>query len=175
MELTDIMPLKDWEQFEKELFDRFGINCTVYSVLGMAIIGKPNWCNHLCPEIKANKTSLAAICAPGNQYFMNQAKQTQETVISECDAGFIKITVPIFFDGEFLGTAGGCGLLPEGGKVEDFISQKTLGLSQVEILERCKGMGTMSKDRAQEMATFIERQITLFVSSYDEKYSAVAS
>ncbi len=161
MELTDIKPLRFWEQFEKELSDRFSINCTVYNVSGASIIGKPNWCNHLCPEIKANKTSLATICASGNQYFISQAKQTGASIIGECDAGLIKIAVPIFVDSEFLGTAGGCGLLPEGGKVEGFIVQKTLGLTQFEIAERCQGIGTMSKDRAEEMAAFIEKQITV--------------
>ena len=29
MELTDILSKKEWATFEKELFDRFQINCTV--------------------------------------------------------------------------------------------------------------------------------------------------
>jgi len=175
MDLTEIMSLRGWEQFEKELFDRFHINCTVYNVSGMSINGKPNWCNQLCPEIKANKTSLAAICAPGNQYFMAKAKQIQKPVIGECDAGFIKIAVPIFVDGEFLGTAGGCGLLPEGGEIEDFIIQKSLGLTQSEIAERCQGIRTMSEDRADEMASFIEEHIARLVEPYNEKSISAAS
>jgi len=175
MELKDIMPIEDWEQFEKELFNRFNINCTVYNASGMSITGKPNWCNHLCPEIKANTTSLAAICAPGNQYFMSQAKKTQGPVIGECDAGFIKIAVPILVDGEFLGTAGGCGLLPEDGEVEEFIVQKTLGLPTDEIAELCQNIGSMSEGKAKEMAAFIEKQLTRFVGTYGAVSSAVAS
>jgi ligand-binding sensor protein len=117
MELTDILTKKGWAQFEKELFDRFKINSTVYDTSGTGITGKLNWCNRLCPGIKANKESLAAICATGNQNFMAQAKQTRGPVIDECDAGLIKIAVPIFVDGTFIGTAGGCGLLPAGGEV----------------------------------------------------------
>ena len=175
MELTNIMPLEDWEQFEKELFHKFSINCTVYNVSGMSITGKPNWCNHLCPEIKANKTSLAAICAPGNQYFMSQAKKTQGPVIGECDAGFIKIAVPVLVEGEFLGTAGGCGLLPEDGEVEEFIVQKTLGLPTAEIAERCQDIGSMSEEKAKEMAAFIEKQLTRFIDACDAVSSAEAS
>lgn len=175
MELTDIMPLEAWEQFEKELFDRFGINCTVYNVSGMSITGKPNWCNLLCPEIKANTTSLAAICAPGNQYFMNQAQKTQGPVIGECDAGLIKIAVPVFIDGKFLGTAGGCGLLPEDGEVEEFIVQKTLELTTAEIAELCRDIGSMSEDKAKEMADFIEKKLTDFIDAYEAVSSTVAS
>lgn len=169
MELTDIISISAWEKFEKELFDQFSINCTVYNAQGMSITGKPNWCNRLCPEIKANKDSLAAICAPGNQYFMAQAKQTRKPVIEECDAGFIKIAAPIFVNDEFLGTAGGCGLLPEGGEVEAFVVNKSMGMPEEEIAERCKGIQTMSPDRAEEMAAFIEKEIFRFIESYEKK------
>ena len=31
MELTDILSKEEWATFEKELYDRFHINCTVYN------------------------------------------------------------------------------------------------------------------------------------------------
>ena len=163
MELTDILSKEEWTAFEKELYDRFDTNCTVYNTSGIGVTGKPNWCNRLCPEIKANKDSLAAICAPGNQNFMVQARQTHKAVIGECDAGLIKIAVPIFGNGDFLGTAGGCGLLPQGGELETFMIEKTAGLSEAEIAELCKGMGSMTEEQAQEMAAYIEKRIAEFM------------
>lgn len=164
MELTDILSKEEWAEFEKELFDRFHINCTVYNTAGVGITGKPNWSNRLCPEIKANKDSLAAICAPGNQNFMAQARQTKQPVIGECDAGLIKIAVPIFINGEFLGTAGGCGLLPEGGEVETFMIEKSMGLSEETIAGLCEGMGSMTEAQAEEMAAFIENRLAQYVA-----------
>jgi hypothetical protein len=79
MELTDILTKDEWARFEKELFERFQINCTVYDTSGTGVTGLPNWCNRLCPEIKANKDSLAAICAPGNQHFMAQGQADPQT------------------------------------------------------------------------------------------------
>lgn len=167
MELTEILSKDAWSEFEKELFDRFNINCTVYNASGTGVTGKPNWCNQLCPEVKANKESLAAICAPGNQNFMAQAKQTRQPVIGECDAGFTKIAVPIFINEEFLGTAGGCGLLPEGGEVETFLIEKTLGLTPDQIAVLCKGLGTMTEEKAEEMALFIKKRIARYVAGHD--------
>lgn len=166
MEMTDILSKEEWARFEKELYDRFHINCTVYNTSGIGVSGKPNWCNRLCPLIKANKDSLAAICAPGNQNFMAQAKQTHQTVIGECDAGLMKIAVPIFSNGDFLGTAGGCGLLPEGGELETFMIEKTTGLSVAEIEGLCEGMGSMTENQASEMAAFIEERITEFMEKH---------
>ena len=165
MELTDILSKKEWAAFEKELFDRFQINCTVYNTSGVGVTGKPNWCNRLCPEIKANKDSLAAICAPGNQNFMAQARNTRKAVIGECDAGMTKIAVPIFDKDEFLGTAGGCGLLPAGGEVETFMIEKSAGFSEEEIAGFCEGLGTMTEAQAEEMATFIEQKLAVFMNN----------
>ena len=169
MELTDILALEDWIQFEKELHDRFNLNCTVYNTSGIGITGKPNWCNDLCPKIKANKESLAVICAAGNQNFMAQAKKTKKTVIDECDAGLLKIAVPIFIDGEFLGTAGGCGRLAAGGEVEGFIIAKTTGMGEDEIEELCRGLEPMTSDQAREVADFIEERIRQYVKAYTAK------
>ena len=163
MELTDILSKEAWAAFEKELFDRFRINCTVYNTDGTGVTGTPNWCNRLCPEIKGNKDSLATICAPGNQNFMARAEKTRKPVIDECDAGMMKIAVPIFKDDEFLGTAGGCGLLPVGGEVETFLVEKTVGFTEAEIADLCEGIGTMSEAQAQEMAAFIEGKIAEFM------------
>lgn len=169
MKLTDILSKEEWAAFEKELYDRFLINCTVYNTSGIGITGKPNWCNRLCPEIKANKDSLAAICAPGNQNFMAQAENTHKAVIGECDAGLIKIAVPIFCDDDFLGTAGGCGLLPKGGELETFMIEKTTGLNEEEIAGLCEGMGSMTEEQANEMALYIERRIDEFMKKAENK------
>ncbi|MCG6909621.1 MAG: PocR ligand-binding domain-containing protein [Deltaproteobacteria bacterium] len=165
MELTDILSVEEWAAFEKELFERFKINCTVYNTDGVGVTGKPNWCNELCPKIKANQDSLAAICAPGNQNFMAQAKKTRQPIIAECDAGLVKIAVPVFKGDEFLGTAGGCGLLPEGGEVESFLIEKTAGLTEAEIADLSKDMGTMTQAQAEEMAAFIEAKVAEFMNN----------
>ena len=164
MELTDILSTEEWSQFEKELFDLFKLNWAIYDTSGASITGRPNWCNDLCPKIKANTNSLAVICAPANQYFMAQAKQTRKAVIGECDAGFIKIAVPIFLAGEFLGTTGGCGRIPKGGEVETFMIHKSSGLSQTEIAALCQGMDSVTEDQAREMADFIEKRIAQYVT-----------
>ncbi len=168
MELTDILSKEEWKQFEDELFEKFQIFCTVYDTSGTSITGNRNWCNKLCPQIKANKDALSAICASSNQYFMAQAKQTQDAVIEECDAGLMKIAVPITVEGKFMGTAGGCGLLPDGGEVETFLIGKIMGLSEEEILAYCEDLETISQERAKEIASFIENRIRRFIDNYQQ-------
>jgi ligand-binding sensor protein len=165
MNLTKVLPIDAWVRFESDLFKRFGMNCTVYDLNGTSITGKPNWSNRLCPKIKADREALAAICSPSNQYFMAEAKKTGKPVLGECDAGFVKLAVPIIINDEFLGTAGGCGLLPAGGGVEPFLIEKTLGFSEAEIMELCRNTGVMTTRKAGEMVAYIERLIGEFASA----------
>ena len=55
-------------------------------------------------------------------------------MISECDMALAKLAVPIFVGDTFLGTVGGCGLLPEGGEVEEFMVHKATGLKIEEAI-----------------------------------------
>ena len=165
MDLMNILSKEEWAKFEKELFDLFGLNCCVYDEAGSRVTTATNWCNRLCPQIKGNQESLGAICAPGNQNFMALARKNKKPVIGECDAGLFKIAVPIFANGTFLGAAGGCGLLPAGGAVETFMIEKSLGLSAEKIVDLCHGMGSMTEERAQEMAAVMENRIAQYVNT----------
>lgn len=155
MDLLDILAKEEWLALETELHERFGMNCTVYNADGLSFTGQPNFCNPLCPAIKKNPDSLAAICAPGNQNFMSRAKASGKPVVDECDAGMVKIAVPIFVDGEFMGTAGGCGRLYPEGEVETFLIQKTSGMSEDEIAGLAAEVDRMTPEEALAMADFL--------------------
>jgi ligand-binding sensor protein len=166
MELTDILSKEEWARFEKEISDRFHLNCTIYNTEGNSITGVQNWCNRLCPKIKANQDALAAICAPANQNFTAQAKATRDAVVDECDAGLLKIAVPIFAGEEFLGTAGGCGVILGDGEVEDFMVQKTTGMEDEEIAALCQGIGTMTEHEARRAAAEIGKHISKIMKDF---------
>ena len=74
--------------------------------------------------------------------------------------------MPIFVNEEFLGTAGGCGLLPEGGEVETFMVEKTTEMSERQIADLCAGLKIMTNEEADAMADYIEKQITAFIDAY---------
>lgn len=59
------------------------------------------------------------------------------------------MVVPIFKDGEFLGSTGGCGLLLENGEgeVDIFLATKELKLTEVEVEELSKGIGVLPQDK----------------------------
>ena len=107
MKLTDIAPIKIWLELEQKINKRSGLNASVFDVAGVRITDFKRWANKLCPVIKADEKGQNYICAVAHQNIAAQAKRTRRPVISECDAGLMKLVVPIFIGGEFLGVAGG--------------------------------------------------------------------
>ena len=114
MKLTDLLPLNEWVELERDITARFGPSGNIFDTEGIRITDYRNWANRLCPVIKANDKGQSFICAVAHQNLAAQAKQSRKPIIEECDAGIAKIVVPIIVEGEFIGAACGCGCLLEG-------------------------------------------------------------
>ncbi len=165
MQLEQIAPLNEWLELERELHGHFHMNCTVYNAQGAGVTGSPNWCNSLCPRIKANKESLATICAACNQNMMRRMEKTRAPVVDECDAGLLKYSVPILVNGEFLGAAGGCGRLPENGELEAFLIHKASGMDEKEIDSLGKSVETVAESEIKSAVEYVINRLDEIIRS----------
>jgi ligand-binding sensor protein len=98
-----------------------------------------------------------------------QAKQTQKSLVEECDAGLVKIIVPIFVKDEFLGAAGACGFLLEDGEVDPFLVNMTTGIDEEDIERLSADIETISTEKAGIVVSYIEEEISKIISKFDEK------
>lgn len=135
MKPENILSIDKWIEIEKEINNKFGLNASVFDADGIRITGFKNWANRLCPVIKSDKNGQNLICAVAHQNIALQARKTKKAIIGECDAGLLKLTVPIFLGGEFLGVVGGCGLLTDDSEVETYLISKTIRLDE-ELIEK---------------------------------------
>jgi ligand-binding sensor protein len=159
MKLTDIVSIKKWEDFEKEIYNRSGMNACVYNNKGNRITSIVTWANDVCPVIKSYPEGIAAICAGANQYFLSETAKTKQPVIDECDAGLIKFAVPIFYQQEFLGTVGGCGHILSDGEVETFYIEKAIGKGDLKLDEKIKTVKTTSEKDIKEWIVFAQKHL----------------
>ena len=164
MKLTDIQPLEKWAALEAAIREKSGLRARVYDVDGVGITEKSAHANDLCPEIRSTAKGLTFICAVAHQNLAAMARNTREPVVEECDAGLIKIVVPIFVGDEFVGAAGGCGLLTAEGEVDDFMINKTTDLSEARIIELAEKIGTISAGTLDELTAFIVAEIQRLVA-----------
>lgn len=164
VELTDLLPLEKWSELENEIHRRSGLESNVFNTKGIRITDNKAWVNRLCPAIKATPKGQAFICAVAHMNLANQARDEKRPVIEECDAGLMKIVVPIFVDGEFIGAIGACGLLPAGGEVDDFLVNKMTDMDTEAIGELCEDLAVIETNSAEEVAQFIWEKIEAIVA-----------
>lgn len=164
MELTDLLPLEKWTQIENEIYEHSGLESNVFNTDGIRITDHKVWVNRLCPAIKATDKGQSFICAVAHMNLANQAKGEKRPVIEECDAGLMKIVVPIFVDGNYIGAVGACGLLPAGGEVDAFLVNKMTDIDEADIEALCEDLAVIEKNSAEEVAQFIWEKIEAVVS-----------
>ena len=159
MKLIDILPIEKWIELEKEINKRSGLNASVFDADGIRITDFKKWANRLCPVVKANERGQTYICAVAHQNAANQAQKIREPAIIECDAGLVKIVVPIFVDDDFLGVAGGCGLLQKGSEVDSFLINKTTGIDVGEIENLSDDIAFISMAKLESVIKYIEQEL----------------
>ena len=166
MKLIDIAPLEKWLELEQKINDRSGLNASVFNVDGMRITDFKRWANKLCPLIKGNENGQNAICAVAHQNIAARAKRTRKPVIAECDAGLMKLVVPVFLNGEFLGVAGGCGYILGNGEVDAFMVNKTIGLADEKLKNLSDEIPVMTSEQAQSYTEFIQSEVDKIIEAY---------
>jgi ligand-binding sensor protein len=159
MKLTDLAPLDKWIELEKDLHKKSGLDVIVFDTKGYRISEFKNWANRLCPEIKATDKGQSFICAPAHMNIATLAMRSKQSVIEECDAGMLKLVVPIFFDDEFVGAVGACGYLLDDGEVDSFLVNKMTDISEDKVERLSDGIESITTENAKIFAQYIENQI----------------
>jgi ligand-binding sensor protein len=167
MKLTDFCPIEKWMAFEKNIHERSGMDANVFNTDGIRITDFKEWVNRLCPAIKAIDKGQSYICAVAHMNIAAQAMQTRMPAIEECDAGLIKLVVPIFVNDEFVGAVGACGLLLEDGEVDDFLINKTTDMAEDVIQDLSQGIGAISRQKAEALATYIQQELLTLLPPSD--------
>ncbi|MGD2097368.1 MAG: PocR ligand-binding domain-containing protein [Desulfobacterales bacterium] len=165
MQLIDLAPLERWMELEKDIHQKSGLDVNVFDTKGYRISELKNWANQLCPAIKATDKGQSFICAPAHMNIATLAMRSKQAVIEECDAGMLKLVVPIFAGNEFVGAVGACGFLLDEGEVDSFLVNKMTDISESEIDRLAAGIKRISTARAQALGQYIVNQISEIISA----------
>lgn len=165
MQMTDILPKEAWQVLEQEIFERFGLNARVYDDKGFTFTGHTTWCNRLCPAIKARPQGVSAICSVAHQAMAAEARASGAPVVAECDAGLLKICVPVMARGELVGVVGGCGRLLDAGEVDSFMVEKSAGIAGDEVEALASGIPAMTEAEAEAVAEELRLRVARLVDA----------
>ncbi len=169
MQLADIMSLEKWRALEEDIFKRSGLASNVFDVDGIRITDYKVWVNRLCPVIKADDGGQSFICAVAHMNVANMSRQGRAPVVGECDAGLIKLVVPIFVKGEFAGAVGACGLLLDDGDVDAFMIGRTIKMDEEKIEGLSDDIRRITENEAEELGTYISERIEKIVNDFEKQ------
>jgi ligand-binding sensor protein len=167
MKLEDVAPLEKWIDLEVEIHQKTGLDVNVFNVEGYRITEFKKWANNLCPEIKATDKGQSFICAPAHMNIAAAAMRSKEPAIQECDAGLIKMVVPIFVKDEFIGAVGACGFLLDEGEVDSFLVYKMTDIDEEKVENLSKELPAITTAKAQSLSHYIKDQIEKIVGQME--------
>ena len=165
MKLTDLAPLEKWIDLEKDIHKKSGLDVNVFDTKGYRISEFKNWANRLCPEIKATDKGQSFICAPAHMNIAALAMRTKEPVIEECDAGMLKLVVPIILNDDYVGAVGACGFLLDDGEVDSFLVNKMTDINEDKVERLAEGIDSITTEKAEILAQYIANQIAEIVAN----------
>jgi ligand-binding sensor protein len=160
------MPLEKWVEFEKEINKRFGVDVNVFNPQGYRITEFKAWANKLCPAIKDTDKGQSFICATAHMNISAMAKNRKEPVLEECDAGLIKLVVPIFINDEFAGAVGACGHILDEGEVDTFLINKITEIEEETIEDLSKDIPYITAEKANDLTRFIEEKLEFMLRPF---------
>lgn len=169
MKLTDLLPLDKWYELEKEISDRTGLTTNVFDTDGIRITDFHMWPNKLCPAVKATDKGQSFICAVAHMNLASQAVAEKTPILEECDAGLLKIVVPIIVDEEYVGAFGACGLLLDDGEVDSFLVNKITEIDEEEVERLSEGIGSISGEEADTLAGEIYNKVQKIIRDYENR------
>jgi ligand-binding sensor protein len=166
MKLVDLLPIETWVEIEKEINRQSGLNAAVYDVEGVRITDFKKWANRLCPALRETEKGQKFICAVAHQNIAAQTIKTGKTIVDECDAGLMKFAVPIFMENEFLGVAGGCGLLRNQEQVDAYLVHRTTGLDKEPVEDLSDDIETIPNDRLESAISYVEKKVAEIIREF---------
>ncbi len=159
MQLTDIMSIEDWVSFQEEVNSTFDTGPSVYDAEGKQATHFECELNPVCRAIRGSADGGVQICARSHQTIMAMAERSRRTVIEECDAALVKVMVPVFINGEFVGATGVCGMLWDDEEVDAFYVSKVTEIPEEEIEALAGKTRRLTREKAERIANFMTARI----------------
>ncbi|MFO7738346.1 MAG: PocR ligand-binding domain-containing protein [Desulfatiglandaceae bacterium] len=130
--LYDIKSKEEWQRILDSVCRELGIPSAITDKENTVLeVGGQR--NPLCSKIRSNPEASSFICSQAQQFMAEAAKETRRPIIDFCDAGMLKLVIPVFSQAGFAGTLTACGARIEGQELEAFLIEKSTKLKEAEI------------------------------------------
>jgi ligand-binding sensor protein len=158
MNLYDIMDEDQWQEILDELREGLGMPTALVDPHSF-VLQESGERHELCKAIRANKDSLIGICAKTQKFMAGKARETHKPVLVSCEANMSKCLIPVFSDGEFMGSVVVCGTgIPEE-EISPAMIAQSINRSEEEVHRLIQQVPVMETEKVIEISNHIFEKI----------------
>jgi len=158
MRVFGYIPSSRWTEFEMEFNERSGLNACIIDGQGVRVSAYRRWANPLCPVIRREPMGQAAICEGVRDILLACKPEEGRLECAKCSAGLAILGIQVFHKDRFAGLVGGCGLLPEGGRVDALLVSRATGLGLKRIQELGMGVGVIRPPEIRALGHYLRQR-----------------
>ncbi len=149
----DLKSREEWTDIVARAYEETRMTATLTDDKGNHILDEQGERYPLCRKIRENDASRTFICSQTNMAMLEEVKQARKPVIDECEAGLIRMVVPIFRDDVLIGQLTACGLASKGeDEIDPFLISKQVGVSEEEVEELATHTPAVPKEEIEAIA-----------------------
>ncbi len=157
MGVYDIRSEGEWQAILDEVSRRLGMPAALLDENNV-ILQHSGTRNPLCRRIRDQKESKSMICGQSQQYMAERAWSGRRPVIEACEAGLAKVVLPVFQDGQRVGTVTACGSSCGGEEIETFLIQKATGLDEESLSKLAAEVSEVDPDVLREVGEEVHQR-----------------
>jgi ligand-binding sensor protein len=113
----------------------------------------------LCEKIRENEKALTFICSQTNTAMLAVVTKTLQPEIDICEAGLIRLVVPIVRDGLLIGQVTACGAASNDEEVSSFFVSKEVGISEEKVLELAQSTPFGSEEELDQLCASLFKEL----------------
>lgn len=147
----DLKSKDEW----KEILNRFSTEVNMTACLTDES-GSQLFCSGdrypLCSSVREDKDALTFICAQTNTAMLAVVKKRLQPEVDLCEAGLLRLVVPIISNNELIGQVTACGLAAEDDELDTFLVSKQLGITEAKVADMAKSTPVASEEELKQIA-----------------------
>ncbi len=158
MNPLDLKSQEEWEEILERFAQQVGMTACLSNGDGGIIV-----CRYerfpLCGAIRENPDATVSICSQTNAAMRAVVEKTKRVEIDFCEAGLVRIVVPVIHNDKVIGQVMACGLASEEEEVDAFLVAQELKTDEEKILELAKSTPLGSKEEIVKAGEALFKEI----------------
>jgi ligand-binding sensor protein len=146
----DLKPKEEWEQILARFAGQIEMTACLTDETGTQPL-----CHGerypLCTAVKDNPQATTFICSQTNTAMLAVVKKTLAPEIDLCEAGLIRVVVPVVREGRLVGQIFACGLAPTDEELDPFLVARQLGVPEDRVGELARSTPARSEEEIRPL------------------------